>query len=159
MPLFEGVTDDGVLADVDATLDHLDGAGLRALDASASSGSASADASRSSSRRDARSVLRSASTAAASSRQRPRTARPSSSEAASLQTPWLGLFGDLDKGIPVEDVEELRGALGGAPVDTEVVRYADAEHGFHCDARDAYHEDSAKDAWQRTLDWFATHLG
>jgi carboxymethylenebutenolidase len=40
-----------------------------------------------------------------------------------------------------------------------VVRYADAEHGFHCDARDAYHEDSAKDAWQRTLDWFATHLG
>ena len=26
-------------------------------------------------------------------------------------------------------------ALGGAPVDTEVVRYADAGHGFHCDVR------------------------
>src|SRR5579883_1025635 len=30
--------------------------------------------------------------------------------APSLQTPWLGLFGDLDKSIPVEDVEALRAA-------------------------------------------------
>jgi carboxymethylenebutenolidase len=76
-----------------------------------------------------------------------------------LQTPWLGLFGDLDKGIPVEGVEELRSALGDAPVAAEVIRYPDAEHGFHCDARDAYHEASATDAWQRTLEWFDTHLG
>jgi carboxymethylenebutenolidase len=56
-------------------------------------------------------------------------------------------------------VEELRRALGGARVPTEVVRYADAEHGFHCDARGAYHEASATDAWRRTLEWFDTHLG
>src|SRR5437899_9898136 len=43
-----------------------------------------------------------------------------------LETPWLGLFGDLDESIPVDDVEQLRTALGAAPVDTEVVRYADA---------------------------------
>ena len=29
-------------------------------------------------------------------------------EVATLQTPWLGLFGDLDAGIPVEQVERLR---------------------------------------------------
>ena len=46
-----------------------------------------------------------------------------------------------------------------APVDAEVVRYADAEHGFHCDARPSYNADAAADAWKRTLDWFARHLG
>jgi len=76
-----------------------------------------------------------------------------------INTPWLGLFGDLDQSIPVEDVELLREALAQAPVPGEVVRYADAEHGFHCDARESYNAAAAKDAWDRTLDWFARHLG
>ena len=80
-------------------------------------------------------------------------------EAADLQTPWLGLFGDLDQGIPVDDVEVLRRALGDADVVADIVRYGDAEHGFHCDAREAFHRESAEDAWKRTLGWFATHLG
>src|SRR5262245_5311240 len=51
-----------------------------------------------------------------------------------LKTPWLGLFGDDDGSIPVPDVERLRAELAAhAPVDTEVVRYAGAGHGFHCD--------------------------
>ena len=79
--------------------------------------------------------------------------------AARLGTPWLGLFGDLDQSIPVEDVEQLRAALADAPVPAEVVRYADAEHGFHCDVREAYNAAAATDAWARTLDWFARHLG
>ena len=78
--------------------------------------------------------------------------------AATLPSPWLGLFGDLDAGIPVEDVERIREAVAAAPVETQVVRYADAEHGFHCDARSSYHEASAKDGWARTLDWFGRHL-
>jgi carboxymethylenebutenolidase len=80
-------------------------------------------------------------------------------EAASLQTPWMGLFGDEDASIPVADVEHLREALAAAPVATEVVRYAGAPHGFHCDARPDYHEASARDAWTRTLAWFDAHLG
>jgi carboxymethylenebutenolidase len=77
---------------------------------------------------------------------------------AELQTPWLGLFGDLDGSIPVEDVEQLRTALTSATVDTEIVRYADAKHGFHCDVRPDYDPEAAADAWQRTLDWFGRHL-
>ncbi len=78
--------------------------------------------------------------------------------ASMLRCPWLGLFGDLDKGIPVDDVEALRtaAATGGQP--TEVVRYADAEHGFNCDRRPSYHEPSATDAWSRTLAWFDRYL-
>ena len=79
-------------------------------------------------------------------------------EVADLQTPWLGLFGDRDQSIPVEDVERLREALRAAPVATEVVRYPDAEHGFHCDRRDSYDETAAKDAWNRTLAWFDARL-
>jgi len=78
--------------------------------------------------------------------------------AAKLQTPWLGLFGDQDQSIRVDQVEALRTAVGSATVDTEILRYPEAEHGFHCDARDSYHEDSAKDAWQRTLRWYDEHL-
>jgi carboxymethylenebutenolidase len=79
-------------------------------------------------------------------------------DAAALQTPWLGLFGDEDASIPVDDVEQLRTALQATRVDTDVVRYADAGHGFHCDQRPDYRPDDAKDAWARMLTWFATHL-
>jgi carboxymethylenebutenolidase len=77
---------------------------------------------------------------------------------AELRTPWLGLFGDEDASIPVEDVERLRAALSSAPVDTEIVRYPTAGHGFHCDVRDSYDDEAAKDAWRRTLDWFSRYL-
>jgi len=80
-------------------------------------------------------------------------------EVAKLATPWLGLFGDKDQGIPVEDVELLRETLKrDAGVPNAIVRYPDAEHGFHCDVRASYHEASAKDAWARTLDWLRSHL-
>ena len=78
--------------------------------------------------------------------------------APGLQTPWLGLYGDEDAGIPVDQVEALREAAARAPVTTEVVRYPDAGHGFHCDARDAFHAPSARDGWQRTLAFLDEHL-
>jgi carboxymethylenebutenolidase len=158
MPLFEGVSDDGILADADAIIDHLTGLGFpadrigvvgfcfggrvtflvaarRALGASVGFYGGGI----------------------ATSGFLPFPALIE--ESATLQTPWLGLFGDLDQSIPVESVEALRGALADASVATEVVRYADAEHGFHCDARPSYNEAAAKDGWTRALDWFATHLG
>jgi carboxymethylenebutenolidase len=71
-----------------------------------------------------------------------------------LQTPWLGHFGDRDRGIPVAEVEALRAATGPLGVPTEIFRYADADHGFHCDGRPAvFHPAAAGLAWQRTLDW------
>jgi carboxymethylenebutenolidase len=75
-----------------------------------------------------------------------------------MATPWLGLFGDQDQSIPVDDVERLRDELAAAPVPCEVVRYPDAEHGFHCDVRPSYAAAAAADAWTRTLVWFDRHL-
>ncbi|MCU1430470.1 MAG: putative carboxymethylenebutenolidase [Actinomycetia bacterium] len=79
-------------------------------------------------------------------------------EVASLQTPWLGLFGDQDGSIPVEDVERLRAALPAANVDTDIVRYPEAGHGFHCDRRPDYRPDDAKDAWGRALRFLDEHI-
>jgi carboxymethylenebutenolidase len=78
--------------------------------------------------------------------------------APALKTPWIGLYGDVDLTIPFTEVEVLRRAAKRAPVATDVTRYPDADHGFHCDARPSYHEASAKDGWRRTLEWFGTHL-
>ncbi|CAJ59694.1 MULTISPECIES: dienelactone hydrolase family protein [Frankia] len=79
--------------------------------------------------------------------------------AGRLQAPWLGLYGDQDPSIPVEDVEALRAAAAEAPVPTEIIRYSEAGHGFHNDARPAsHHPTSARDAWSRTLTWFDSHL-
>jgi carboxymethylenebutenolidase len=79
--------------------------------------------------------------------------------APALQTPWLGLYGDLDKGIPSPDVEQLRSALDKVLVPTEIVRYPDADHGFNCNDRPAvFNPTVATDAWQRTLAWFDSHL-
>jgi carboxymethylenebutenolidase len=76
-----------------------------------------------------------------------------------MRTPWLGLFGDADGSIPIDDVEHLRHELNSAAVvDTAIVRYPDAAHGFHCDVRDSYDEAAATDGWRRTLEWLDDHL-
>jgi carboxymethylenebutenolidase len=75
-----------------------------------------------------------------------------------LGAPWLGLYGDMDKAIPVEQVEQLRAAAVESGQPTEVVRYPEAEHGFNCDQRGSYHAASARDAWRRTLAWFDRYL-
>lgn len=78
--------------------------------------------------------------------------------ASRLQAPWLGLYGDTDAYIPVVDVDGLQQAAKAAAVDTDVVRYPGAGHGFFCDARASFHAPSATDAWARTLTWLEAHV-
>jgi carboxymethylenebutenolidase len=79
--------------------------------------------------------------------------------APQLQTPWLGHFGDLDQGIPVEDVEQLRAAAAQAPVPNQIVRHPDADHGFNCEDRPKVHNPiAAASAWSTTMEWFNGYL-
>jgi len=75
-----------------------------------------------------------------------------------LRAPWLGLFGDEDPSIPVDEVERLAQAAARAEVRTEVRRYAGAGHGFNRDGGASYDAEAAGDAWMRMLDWFADNL-
>ena len=111
LPLFEGLTDDGILVDVDAALRVLGDAGVkasstgivgfcfggrvtflvalrRALGASAG--------------------FYGGGLVTARFPQFPALV----GDAGGLQTPWLGLFGDLDESIPVDDVEPLHAHAG-----------------------------------------------
>lgn len=156
-PLFEHLTDDGILADVDAVVAHLDGAGI-ATDATGVVGFCFGG--RASFLVAAHRALGAAvgfyggGIVTARFPQFP----PLVERASTLRTPWLGLFGDDDASIPVDDVETLRAALESAPVATEIVRYPQGEHGFHCDVRPAYRADDARDAWSRTLAWLDAHI-
>jgi carboxymethylenebutenolidase len=157
LPLFEGVSDDGVLGDVDVTLAHLHSAGF-SDDATGIVGFCFGGRTTFlvSARRSLGAGVGFYGGGIVSQGHFPFP--PLIDEAATLRTPWLGLFGDADGGIPVEDVETLREALKTAPVDADVVRYPGAEHGFHCDVREAYHPEAAADAWKRALAWLDAHL-
>ena len=112
IPLFEGVTDDGILADVDATLEHLHGAGLRRRRRSASSASASVGGS--TFLVAARRAIGAAVGFYGGGHRRPRArsrSTPLIGESSTLQTPWLGLFGDEDA---VDPGRGRRGAARGA---------------------------------------------
>lgn len=76
-----------------------------------------------------------------------------------LKTPWMGNYGDLDQSIPFTEVEVLHRAVAATPTPVEVNRYPDADHGFHCNDRSAYHEASSKDAWARTVKFLDSHVG
>ncbi len=68
--------------------------------------------------------------------------------------PTMLHFGALDAHIPLDGVQRVADAHPAVPVHV----YDEADHGFHCDARGSYHEESAKLAWARTLEFFAENL-
>ncbi|WP_419919467.1 dienelactone hydrolase family protein [Candidatus Poriferisocius sp.] len=76
-----------------------------------------------------------------------------------LRCPWLGLFGDLDGMIPIDGLEQLRADLETSTQPTDLVRYAEADHGFSCNERPSYNAEAAADGWSRMLTWFEAHLG
>ena len=75
-----------------------------------------------------------------------------------MRTPWLGLYGEEDHGIPQADVDALDAALAaGSPVPQRIVRYPGAGHAFHNDQLPSYHEQAAKAAWAEGLAFLAEH--
>jgi len=74
--------------------------------------------------------------------------------AASFKAPVLLHFGDNDQSIPLSDVEKVRAANPDIPI-----HIYPAGHGFNCDERASYDADSAKLARERSLAFFAEHVG
>ena len=64
-------------------------------------------------------------------------------------------FGEKDASIPLSDVEAIR----GAQPQVEIFVYPGAQHGFGCDERASFSAPDAQIAQQRTLAFFAKHLG
>jgi carboxymethylenebutenolidase len=74
--------------------------------------------------------------------------------APEMKAPVLGLYGEADQGIPVSQVDTLKGALQAAGKTFEIKIYPGAPHGFHADYRPSYRKDAAEDAWKEMIAWF-----
>jgi len=64
-------------------------------------------------------------------------------------------FGEEDASIPISDVDAVR----AAQPKVEIYVYPGAQHGFGCDERASFSKSDYELAQQRTLAFFAKHLG
>ena len=71
-----------------------------------------------------------------------------------INTPVLGLYGALDKGITQPDVEKMNAALKAAKKPSTIHVFAGADHGFLADYRPSYNEAAAKAGFAEGLAWF-----
>jgi carboxymethylenebutenolidase len=72
--------------------------------------------------------------------------------------PVLSIFGSEDQGIPMEAVNEyIKETEGGSSLHKSVV-YDGAAHGFLSSTSRNYHEEAAKDAWRKTVEFFDKYL-
>lgn len=74
--------------------------------------------------------------------------------AKNLKVPVIGLYGGLDKGIPLDGVQKMQDELKKGKSKSEIVVFPNADHGFLADYRPSYNKEAAEDAWKKTLDWF-----
>jgi carboxymethylenebutenolidase len=83
--------------------------------------------------------------------------QPSAADAAKIKAPLNAQYGELDTRI-TDGWPAFDAALTAAQVPHEGHIYKGANHGFHNDTTPRYDEAAAKEAWQRTLDWFNKYL-
>jgi carboxymethylenebutenolidase len=83
--------------------------------------------------------------------------QPSAADAAKIKAPINAQYGELDTRI-TDGWPAFDAALTQAHVPHEGHIYKGANHGFHNDTTPRYDEAAAKQAWQRTLDWFKKYL-
>jgi len=71
-----------------------------------------------------------------------------------LKVPVLGLYGGLDKGIPLDGVQRMQDELKKYKSGSEIMVFPNADHGFHADYRPSYNKQSSDEAWAKLLEWF-----
>jgi carboxymethylenebutenolidase len=74
--------------------------------------------------------------------------------APEIKEPVLGLYGEADTGISVDQVHQMEAALKADGKTAEFHIYPGAPHGFVADYRASYRKDAADDAWNRMVGWF-----
>lgn len=75
-----------------------------------------------------------------------------------LKSPTLLFYGGVDASIPASDIEQVKVALAKSSVEHHIQVFAEADHGFFCDERKSYHQESAHAAWRLTQEWLQAKL-
>lgn len=82
---------------------------------------------------------------------------PPLEDVPNIKAAVLGIYGSEDTRI-TGTVPALEAALKQAGITYETKIYEGANHAFHNDTVARYEPTAAKDAWEKTLAWFGTHL-
>jgi len=77
---------------------------------------------------------------------------------SSIDWPVLGIFAELDKGIPVETVNEFESALNEVGVDNQIYIYDGVDHAFANPSGERYAPEESKDAWDQTISFLESNL-
>ena len=84
-------------------------------------------------------------------------AAPPLEDVPGIKAEVLALYGSLDERINA-GIPDLETAMKAAKIRYQKVMYEGAKHAFHNDTGANYHPEAARDAWKRTLDFFARTL-
>jgi carboxymethylenebutenolidase len=75
-------------------------------------------------------------------------------ELAPLAVPLLGIFGNEDHGIPIEEIKAFESALKDAGKQATILVYPGVGHAFFNEERPGFDREAAADAWNRTKVFF-----
>jgi carboxymethylenebutenolidase len=81
------------------------------------------------------------------------------SNLSKIKWPVLGVFGDQDRGIPVDKVNEFKATLDEVGVPNEIYIYKGVGHAFANPSGDNYAPEETQDAWEKTLAFLKKYLG
>ena len=70
---------------------------------------------------------------------------------SNIKWPILGIFGDQDQAIPIEEVKQFESALNADRIPNEIHIYPGVGHAFANPSGDNYAPKETADAWQKTL--------
>jgi len=77
---------------------------------------------------------------------------------SSINWPILGIFAELDSGIPPETVNQFETALNDLQIENDIYIYPDVNHAFANPSGERYAPEASMDAWQKTIEFFEMNL-
>lgn len=77
---------------------------------------------------------------------------------STINWPVLGIFAELDQGIPPEQVNQFKSALDNLEIPNDIYIYPDVNHAFANPSGDRYAPEASMDAWQKTLTFLEMNL-
>ncbi|MGA8806912.1 MAG: dienelactone hydrolase family protein [Thermoanaerobaculia bacterium] len=75
-----------------------------------------------------------------------------------LNAPIMLIYAENDQGVPADKGRALAKQLEEMGKDVRLIVYPDTGHAFFNDSGRNYNEEAAKDAWQRTVEFFRANL-
>ena len=75
-----------------------------------------------------------------------------------IDWPILGIFAELDQGIPPAQVNEFESALNEVGITNDIHIYPGVNHAFANPSGERYAPEASMDAWQKTIEFFETNL-